>query len=317
MSLPNVTLENGVSVRELIHDDGRVRGVRDEQSRERFAELVVDAGGRGSRAPRWLTAMGFPSPVATTIGVATAYSTATFRRPASYAGEPLIFVTGPAPEVSRRGYLITIENDTLLVSLIGRFGDHPPVDEAGFLEFARELHSPVIAEIIEGGEQLTPIEHYRFPRSVQWHYEQMTSFPDGFLVVGDAVSSFNPIYAQGMSVAALHASALRDLLSERASESRGLDRVAQPFFARLAEINRTPWSLAAAFDFAYPQTTGDRPPGAEKEARYFAALDQLQRDDPALQQLIAEVFHLMRPLSALRDEPLKSRVLARLTSTSA
>src|SRR5262249_44041391 len=74
MSLPNVRLEGGVSVRELLHDKGRVRGVRDEQSRELFAELVVDAGGRGSRAPRWLAAMGFSTPAATTIGVATAYS---------------------------------------------------------------------------------------------------------------------------------------------------------------------------------------------------------------------------------------------------
>jgi len=303
-------------VRELIHDNGRVRGVRDEESCEHFADLVVDAGGRGSRAPRWLVAMGFPAPAATTIGVATAYSTATFRRPTSYAGEPLIFVTGPAPQVSRRGYLTTIENDTLLVSLIGRFGDHPPIDRAGFLKFARELHSPVIAEIVEDGEQLTPINHYRFPQSVQWHYEQMKSFPDGFLVVGDAVSSFNPIYAQGMSVAALHASALRHLLNERVTQPQELDGFAQPFFDTVAKINRTPWSLAAAFDFAYPQTTGARPPGAEQEARYFGALDQLQRDDPALQQLIAEVFHLVRPLSVLFEEPLRSRVLGRLESAT-
>ena len=84
----------------------------------------------------------------------------------------------------------------------------------------------------------------------------------------------------------------------------------------VAKINRTPWSLAAAFDFAYPQTKGERPPGAEQEARYFAALDQLQRDDPALQQLVAEVFHLVRPLSVLRDEPLRSRVLAQLASAA-
>jgi len=312
VSLPNVTLESGVTVHELICTEGRVRGARDENGRSFDAALVVDAGGRGSRSPRWLSAMGFPAPAATSIGVATAYSTANFRRPASFDAEPLIFVTGPAPTVSRRGYLITIENDTLLVSLIGRFGDYPPTDRPGFLQFANELHSPVIADIVRDGEQLTPFNHYRFPRSVQWHYESMASFPEGLLVVGDAMCSFNPIYAQGMSVAALQVSALHELLSERATQARGLDGIAASFFPRAATINRTPWSLAAAFDFAYPQTTGDRPPGAEQEARYFAALDRLQRDDPDLQRLVTEVFHLVRPLSALRDEPLRSRVVATL-----
>ena len=309
MALPNVKLESGVTVREMLHDGRRIQGVRDSASRSFPAALVVDAGGRGSRAPHWLEAMGFAAPTATTIGVATAYSTANFRRPASFAGEPLIFITGPAPRFSRRGYLITIENETLLVSLIGRFGDYPPTDNAGFLRFASELHSPAIAEIIRDGEQLTPINHYRFPRSVQWHYERLESFPEGFLVLGDAVCCFNPIYAQGMSVAALQASVLQQLLTERVTQSRGLDGIAPSFFSKVAEINRTPWSLAAAFDFAYPETTGERPPGAEQEARYFAAIDQLQRDDPDLQRLVTEVFHLLRPLSALRDEPLRSRVL--------
>jgi len=316
LSLSNVTLESAAPVHELITADDHVRGVRDESGRSFTAELVVDAGGRGSRVAEWLSALGFPTPATTSIGVATAYTTANFRRPASFDAEPLIFVTGPAPTVSRRGYLITIENDTLLVSLIGRFGDYPPTDRPGFLQFANELHSPVIADIIRDGEQLTSFSHYRFPRSVQRHYERMASFPEGLLVIGDAVCSFNPIYAQGMSAAALQVSALQELLSERVTQGRGLDRLAPSFFSRAADINRTPWSLAAAFDFAYPQTTGDRPPGADQEARYFAALDRLQRDDPDLQRLVTEVFHLVRPLSALLDEPVRSRVMVMLKAAT-
>ena len=312
LALPNVKLEAGITVRELVHSNGRVHGVHYSDSRSYAAELVVDAGGRGSHAPQWLEAMGFSRPGETTIGVDTAYSTANFRRPKSYTGEPLIFVTGPAPHFTRRGYLITIENETLLVSLIGRFGDYPPTDKAGFFNFAKELHSPFIYELIGEAEQLTQINHYRFPTSVQRHYERMTAFPEGFLVLGDAVCSFNPIYAQGMSAAALQASVLQQMLSERIAQSRGLEGIAASFFPKVAEINSTPWSLAAGFDFAYPQTRGERPPGVEERARYFAAVDQLQQEDPAVQRLVTEVFQLLRPVSALQEEPLRSRVLERL-----
>ena len=96
-------------------------------------------------------------PEETTIGLDTAYSTANFRRPPSFAGEPIIFITGPAPRFTRRGYVITIENGTLLVSLIGRFGDFPPIDKEGFLAFARELHSDLAYRIIRDGEQLCPL----------------------------------------------------------------------------------------------------------------------------------------------------------------
>ena len=256
--------------------------------------------------------MGFSRPGETTIGVDTAYSTANFRRPRSYTGEPLIFVTGPAPHFTRRGYLITIENETLLVSLIGRFGDYPPTDKAGFFNFAKELHSPFIYELIGEAEQLTQINHYRFLTSVQRHYERMTAFPEGFLVLGDAVCSFNPIYAQGMSAAALQARVLQQMLSERIAQSRGLEGIAASFFPKMAEINSTPWSLAASFDFAYPQTRGECPPGVEERARYFAAVDQLQQEDPAVQRLVTEVFQLLRPVSALQEEPLRSRVLEQL-----
>jgi hypothetical protein len=140
--------------------------------------------------------MGFPPPDETEIGLDTAYSTANFRKPDSFPGEPIIFITGPAPQFTRRGYVITIENGTLLVSLIGRFGDFPPTDKQGFLAFADELHSDLAHRIITEAEQLSPIAHHRFVSSVRRHYEQVSSFPEGFLVIGDALCTFNPIYAQ-------------------------------------------------------------------------------------------------------------------------
>jgi len=310
--IPNVQWESGAAVRDLIHREGRVRGVRCEDSRVFDAELTVDATGRTSYTPRWLVSLGFSPPDETAIGLDTAYSTANFRMPDDFRGEPIMFITGPAPEFTRRGYVITIEDGTLLVSLIGRFGDYPPVDREGYIAFAKGLHSDLALRIIEGAEQLTGIAHHRFRESVQRHYERLTSFPEGFLVIGDALCTFNPIHAQGMSAAARQGRLLHDVLAEHRARPRGLENIASPFFVKAAELNSTPWNLAAAFDFAFPQTRGERPPGIQERARYFAALDRLQVDDYEVQRLVAEVFHLMRPISALQEEPLRSRVLARL-----
>jgi 2-polyprenyl-6-methoxyphenol hydroxylase-like FAD-dependent oxidoreductase len=310
--LPSIRFEMGTTVRELISHDDRVCGVRCDDARLFEAELVVDATGRASRAPQWLTTLGFSEPRQTTIGVDTAYSTANFRVPDWYDGETLIFITGPAPTFTRRGYVIRIENGSLLVSLIGRFGDFPPTDREGFLAFAKELHSDLAWRIIRDAEQLTPIAHHRFPTSVQRHYEEASSLFDRFLAIGDALCTFNPIHAQGMSAAALQANLLREVLSEHLYEARGLDGIAGAFFSRAAKLNSTPWNLAAAFDFAFPQTRGERPPGSEERARYFAALDRLQSEDSEIRRLVTEVFQLVRPLSSLLEEPLRGRVLAHL-----
>jgi 2-polyprenyl-6-methoxyphenol hydroxylase-like FAD-dependent oxidoreductase len=140
------------------------------------------------------------------------------------------------------------------VTLAGRFGAYPPHDEAGFFAFAKSLYTPKLYHLIKDVERLTEITYYRFPTSVQRHYERLTTFPAGFVVLGDAISSFNPVYGQGMSSAALQVKALQQLLTERATEVQGLADLAQFFFPKAAEIIATPWTLAATQDWAYPQT---------------------------------------------------------------
>jgi 2-polyprenyl-6-methoxyphenol hydroxylase-like FAD-dependent oxidoreductase len=307
--VPRIRVETGRTVRELISRNGRICGVQCDDGQRVEADLVVNASGRTSRAPQWLTAAGLSEPRKTTIGVDTAYSTANFRVPDWYDGESIVFITGPAPTFTRRCYLIRIENGSLLVSLIGRFGDYPPTDREGFLAFARELHSDLAWRLIKDGEQLSPIAHHRFPASVQNHYEELSS-AERFISIGDALCTFNPIHAQGMSAAARQAGLLGEILSENLSRERGLDGLAGTFYSRAAQFNSTPWNLAAAFDFAFPQTRGDRPAGSEERARYFAILDRLQAADPEIRRLMTEVFHLIKPLSALLEEPLQSRVRA-------
>ena len=120
-----------------------------------------------------------------------------------------------------------------------------------------------------------------------------------------------------MSAAARQANLLSEVLSEHLTQAGGPDGIAADFYFRATELNSTPWSLAAGFDFAFPQTRGERPAGTEERARYFAILDRLQIEDPEIRRLMTEVFHLVRPLSALLEEPLRSRVRAGDTAMAA
>ena len=315
IALASVQLNTESAIEGLVHKDGRVRGVRCKRAPGSIidAELVIDASGRGSHAMRWLAEMGVSAPEETTIGVDFAYTSTKFRKPDDTGrAEPMILVGGPPPKYTRGGGLFEIESGIWHVSLAGRFGDYPPTDEAGFLKFARELPSPRLYELISGAERIADITHHRFPTSVWRHYEGLASFPQRFLIVGDAVCSFNPVYGQGMSSAAMQVRELRNVLRARAAESDGLDDLAPVFFPKGAEAVSAPWILAANFDFAYPQTRGERPSGMEAGAAYFSALDSLQAEDINVQRLVTEVFQLSRPLSALREEPLLSRVLERM-----
>src|SRR5262245_6698055 len=157
--------------------------------------------------------------------------------------------------------------------MAGRFGAYPPHHAAGFLTFAKSLYTPKLYDLIKDAERVSGITCYRFPTRVVRHYERLTTFPEGFLVLSDAISSFKPVYGQGMSSAALQVQALQQLLSEQATAAQGLAGLKQAFFPKAAEIIITPWTLAATQDWAYPQTQGARPADLEEGAQYFAAVD--------------------------------------------
>ncbi|MBV8454809.1 MAG: hypothetical protein JOZ29_21435 [Deltaproteobacteria bacterium] len=319
LALPNISAKSDAPVAHLIETKGRVEGVSYKyrsESRSLRCDLVLDCGGRGSHAPRWLMEMGFSAPEETIIGVDFAYSSTRFCIPSDDGKlTPFSFFGGPPPEYTRGGALVQIENDMWLVSLAGRFSDYPPQDEAGFMAFAEGLPTPKLYEIIKDAERVDQISHFRFPTSVLRHYERLPSFPERFLVLGDAISSFNPVYGQGMSSAALQARALGRLLEERTNSSQGLEGIAAAFFPIAAQVINTPWTLAANLDFAFSQTTGTRSAMPREIVRYFLTLDALTAEDIELHKILVEVFGLARPLSTLWDEPVRSRVFERMRQT--
>jgi 2-polyprenyl-6-methoxyphenol hydroxylase-like FAD-dependent oxidoreductase len=311
----NISFRSDCAVRELICANKRISGVvyhYDGGSRSVTSDLVMDAGGRGSQAPRWLKELGFAAPQETTIGVDFAYTSAKYRIPNWSEPERLLSARPFGPEYPNMGLISEIEGDLFHLSLGGRFGVYPPTEEQGFLAFAKSLHTSKLYDLVKDAERVTDITTFRFPTSLRRHYERLMAFPEGFLVLGDAISSFNPIYGQGMSSAALQVQALQNLLNERAQGTGRIDGLAAAFFAQAGEVVSAPWTLAANFDFAYPKTTGERPPDLEEGAKYFIALEALCVEDVQVHTLVMEVINLAKPLSALSEEPLRGRVLAKI-----
>ena len=190
---------NGVRV--LRRTDGSAAEVHD-------ADLVVDAAGRGSRAPAWLETLGCGRPEEDRVCMDLYYTSRRYRLAPDALGGDLASVQAATPTNPRAGALARLEGNQWLLTLAGILGDRPPTDADGFLAFARSLSFPDIYEAIREGEPLDEPVTFRFRESVRRRYERLT-LPDGFLPFGDSFCSFNPIYGQGMTVAALQALVLK------------------------------------------------------------------------------------------------------------
>ncbi|NKB72853.1 MAG: hypothetical protein GKR89_37770 [Candidatus Latescibacteria bacterium] len=314
--LASVRWFDGVSVQRPIAVGQRLEGLeykRDGQVETIEADFIVDTSGRGCRAPKWLAELGYAAPATTEMGIDFAYSTTRYRIPKELWGDEKIkIIIGPPPDYSDYGFAALIEDDIWMVCMAGCFGHYPPADEAGFAAFARALHDPTLAQMMAGGQRISDIHTYRFPTSLWRHYEGLERFPDGYVVLGDAIASFNPVYGQGMSSAANQVMALQRMLQQRASENAGLDALAKPFFAEMARVVETPWGLTAGRDLAFPDTVGERPADFAEGSQYFAALAALLPGDRELYRQVNEVFHLARPLADLFADPIRARVEAKL-----
>jgi 2-polyprenyl-6-methoxyphenol hydroxylase-like FAD-dependent oxidoreductase len=288
-------------------DGRRVTGVRvlrraDGSAEELLdADLVVDATGRGSRTPIWLEALGYSRPETEQVRIGLGYATRTYRLPPDALGGDLAVVQAATPQHPRSGVLLLLKGDRWMLTLGGRLGDHPPIDPDGFLEFARSLRFPDIYQTVRDAEPLDDPVGFRFPASVRYRYERLDRFPDGLLVLGDAVCSFNPVYGQGMTVAALEALALR----------RDLERGAAPqprrFFRDLARVVDVPWEIAAGGDLVFPGVPGRRTLKARLVNAYLARLHAAAANDASLAGaflrvagLVASPQSLLRPGIAVR-----------------
>lgn len=315
-ALPNVRFLDGCEVVGLLGEAGErtVRGVRVRPRGEAGAErelpaaLVVEAGGRGSRLPRWLRDRGHPAPEETEVRVDIGYATRQFERPPGARPDWLGLVVFPRPpHTTRLGVLLAVEGGRWMVGLQGGFRDYPPRDDAGFLEFARSLDRPELYEAIRDAVPATPIATYRFPSHLRRRYERLARLPAGLLVIGDALCSFNPIYGQGMSVCALEAEALAAALRRRGAG----DGLARAYFRRAARIVDAAWLMATGADFLDPRTEGRRPPGTRLLSWYNRRVLELSATDETVYLRFLAVVNFRAPPTALFRPDVLWRVLFR------
>jgi 2-polyprenyl-6-methoxyphenol hydroxylase-like FAD-dependent oxidoreductase len=256
----NVRLTEGTQVDDLLLEGETVVGavlkqrVGDHEPEEIRADLVVDASGRNSKGIEWLAAHGFPTPAETVVDAFAGYATRLYRKPADFAESwRVLYMPAPAP-ITRGGGAFEVENGIWIVSLGGYNKDYPPTEDQDFIEFARSLPEPDLYNAIKDAEPLTRTLSYRRTKNRMIHFERLERFPKRFVLVGDAVCGFNPIYGQGMTAAAMGA----ELLAECVAQG-SLDDVSLTFQKKLAQQNQPIWLMATGEDFRFPGTEGDRP----------------------------------------------------------
>jgi 2-polyprenyl-6-methoxyphenol hydroxylase-like FAD-dependent oxidoreductase len=313
---PHVTLRERTAVDGLVavgNGRPRIAGVRirppEGGTATLDADLVVDASGRGSRAPEWLRAIGVAPPAETVVRPFTGYATRWYRAP-DPARWPAawwwkgIWIDPLLPDHTTAGVLMPVEGGRWIVTLAGVERRYPPTDEAAFTAALRQLRSPIIAEAVALAEPLSPIYGNREMENRLRHYDDWDG-PPGFVALGDAACKFNPVYGQGMTTAAVAAGVLGTCARETGGTDAGLPT---RFFARQAEFLRDPWSLAIGADFRLPSTEGERPRGAALANAYVYELFWASFADVVVRDTVIDVMHMLRSATAFFTPWMVARV---------
>jgi 2-polyprenyl-6-methoxyphenol hydroxylase-like FAD-dependent oxidoreductase len=311
LALPYVRSVESCDVLGLVADGQRVSGVRVMRRQAGAAEetmsadLVVDASGRGSRTPAWLEDLGLPRPEVELVEVDMGYSTRLYRREPGHLQGDLMLNVAPTPENKRACGMMAQEEERWIVTLAGYFGDYPPTDEQGFLEFAKNLPTPDVYEVIRAATPLSEPVAYKFPSNQRRHYEKLARFPEGLLVFGDAICSFTPVYGQGMTVAAMEAVVLRQCLA------KGAHNLAQRFFKQVSRVVDIPWSITVGNDRRLSGTARIAP--LQRFLNwYLGELQIVAQHDPEVASAFLRVGGLLAAPPSLLHPRIALRVLYRI-----
>jgi len=280
----------------------RVIGVRishagnatDKNEEELYADFIVDASGQKSMTPYWLQQNGFPEVKETVINSDIGYATRLYYLDDSFREDwQLIGILSQPLKNPRMGVMYRVEKNQWIVAFEGiEKKNHPPIDNDGFLKFAADLASDKIYSVIKNAKPASNIIGYRISGSSFKHYEELSSWPENFIVIGDAVAHFNPFYAQGMTAAALTAKMLEKKISEFGERRIGFARIMQ---REITKINYLPWLLATGEDLRWSSTKGPRPSiGMRMMQKYVDKVLEICPNSILASQKFLEVMHMLR-----------------------
>ena len=286
----------------------RVTGlrVREQGGPERSldASLIVDASGRGSPSPRWLEELGYAPPVEERFGIGVHYATRLFsRRPDDLGGCRHVVATVP-PDGRRGGFSVAVEDGRCLITLVGVLGERPPTDLAGFVDYARTLETSDLHQLVDGATPVGDPAAGGFPAYLRRRYDGLRRFPDHYVVLGDAVCSFNPVYAQGMTMALREAKVLGEILDQH-----GLERVGPAFFRRTRPMIDAAWALATGADLGHPEVDGRRTLGSRILTTYLGRLFRVAHRDADVANAYMRIVSMVAPPLSLLHPRTVWRVL--------
>ncbi|MFE2329960.1 NAD(P)/FAD-dependent oxidoreductase [Streptomyces sp. NPDC059385] len=301
-ALKGVTTLRQSRVRALEGTAARVTGVRvgtpEEEGLLLAADLVVDASGRGSRARTWLDALGVAGIRQAEVDSGLVYATRIFEAPAGAheMGFPIVNVQSDprVPVPGQTATVVPIENGQWQATLSGTRGGQPTGDPEAFIPFAKGVRHPIVGELLEGRKPLTDVAVTQGTANRRIYFEK-AALPDGFFAVGDSVATFNPLYGQGMTVAAQGILAVRSLLRGKELDQPGFGRAAQ---RAIAPQVGTAWELATTQDILYPGATSTGMKEAAGSGLIDRYVDRLMRGATTDEALAAALFNVITMSSA-------------------
>ncbi|HLL64920.1 MAG TPA: tryptophan 7-halogenase [Micromonosporaceae bacterium] len=306
-AMTSVTIRDGVAIAGLTGDDSRITGVTLDDGDVLPADLVVDCSGRGTRSDRWLGSLGFPTPHVAEVKIGVGYATRLARRTPGDLAEGAALLVLPVPPGERRsGLALPVEGDRWLISGGGWHGDYPAADDAALRRHLRSLPHGGIADLYDRAEPLDEVRTAAFPSSRRRYFERLRRLPAGYLAAGDAMCSFNPVYGQGMTCAALEATVLGQVLDDHPGAS---PEMARAYYRAAARILTTPWRFAVGADFRFPGTTGPKVRGTDALNGYSHRIWMAALTSTEVRRTLLAVQHLVSPPSALFAPAMVARVL--------
>jgi 2-polyprenyl-6-methoxyphenol hydroxylase-like FAD-dependent oxidoreductase len=276
---------------------GRVTGVvlarRDSGTEKTVtADLVVDATGRGSRTPMFLEQLGYGRPVEDELKVHV-----------TYAGLPVyvapgtlrenVTLTAPQPSRPTAFAMFAGENDTYMLAVQTLAAQSAPSDRAALFDCLTGVAPPHVLAAARSAEPLADVMQYKFPSNRWRRYDKLARTPDGLVVMGDAMCNFNPLYGQGMSVAAIEALILRECLAQ-SDES-----LPRRFFGLAAKAIAVAWQTAVSSDLALPQIAGKRTMSVRLRNALVDRMVFAAKTDPLMVQRFLQLMNMVGPRGEL------------------
>lgn len=312
-ALGNVRFMAESPVRRFVVEDGRCTGVELEDDARLRADIIVDSTGLTAPLLQQLREDGHAEFPTEEIRINVAYTTGRFRRPEKWRDEQLGFFILPSPPDTHFGLMLPIEDGQWILSLGRRGGAVPPRDPQGFKDYAMGLVQPQVYERIRDAEVVGELRTFRKPAATRHRIWEATKWPKRLIPVGDTMSSVNPTYGQGMTVAACEAEALEALLADATPP----DDLANRYLPMAGQISDRAWSLSINSDYVYPETEGERPANFAMSRALAATLRKLADEDLEFRRLRYRLVHMIESADALRSGPLAVRFFTALQGSMA